>query len=240
MIETKPLCASLSNLAELLSIMREINHIDFGGHGSKFKVTVGIIEYCWVRGKAMLCVVIFLHPHPFIWGSVLLCLRSPNVMSVILHEGVANDAAIGCNPNTNPACMIISTCVFDTLRSLSEMGHLFYAPALVFLFYEIGLTSYILFPIKTDIGIKYTLWKACLSIPNKSSLHLIILWYMLYAIPIHVGRNNAHLQWRQHEQWPKVDDTVRARYFRVNMAVTWPSASLYSPYLDMFRGISRK
>ena len=35
--------------------------------------------------------------------------------------------------------------------------------------------------------------------------------------------NNAHLQSRQHEQWPKVDVTVRVRHFRANMTVTWPS-----------------
>ena len=36
-----------------------VNHIDFGGHSSKVKVTMGIIDTCGVRGDATLCVVIF-------------------------------------------------------------------------------------------------------------------------------------------------------------------------------------
>ena len=36
-----------------------VNHIDFGGHSSKTKVTMGIIDKCGVRGDATLCVVIF-------------------------------------------------------------------------------------------------------------------------------------------------------------------------------------
>ena len=55
-IETKPLCISLSNLADMLTM---VNHIDFGGHSSKVKVTMGIIGKCGVRGDATLCVVIF-------------------------------------------------------------------------------------------------------------------------------------------------------------------------------------
>ena len=37
-----------------------MNSIDFGGHRSKVKVTMGIIDKCGVRGDATLCVVIFL------------------------------------------------------------------------------------------------------------------------------------------------------------------------------------
>ena len=36
-----------------------VNPIDFGGHSSKVKVTMGIIDKCGVRGDATLCVVIF-------------------------------------------------------------------------------------------------------------------------------------------------------------------------------------
>ena len=57
-IETKPLCASSSNLAENHG-ERKIS-IDFGGHRSKVKATMGIIDRCWVCGHATLCVVIFL------------------------------------------------------------------------------------------------------------------------------------------------------------------------------------
>ena len=56
-IQTKPLCASLSNLADMLTM---VNPIDFGGHRSKVKVTMAIIDKCGVRGDATLCVVIFL------------------------------------------------------------------------------------------------------------------------------------------------------------------------------------
>ena len=36
-----------------------MNSIDFGGHRSKVKATMGIIDKCGVRGDATLCVVIF-------------------------------------------------------------------------------------------------------------------------------------------------------------------------------------
>ena len=55
-IETKPLCISPSNFAEMLTM---VNPIDFGGHSSKVKVTMGIIDKCRVCGDATLCVVIF-------------------------------------------------------------------------------------------------------------------------------------------------------------------------------------
>ena len=55
-IETKLLCASLLNLADMLIV---VNLIDFGGHSSKVKVTMGIIDKCGVRGDATLCVVMF-------------------------------------------------------------------------------------------------------------------------------------------------------------------------------------
>ena len=48
-IQTKPLCASLSNLADMLTM---VNPIDFGGHILKAKVTMGIIDKCGVREDA--------------------------------------------------------------------------------------------------------------------------------------------------------------------------------------------
>ena len=36
-----------------------VNPIDFGGHSSNVKVTMGIIDKFGVRGDATLCVVIF-------------------------------------------------------------------------------------------------------------------------------------------------------------------------------------
>ena len=36
-----------------------VTPIDFGGHSSKEKVMMGIIDKCGVRGDATLCVVIF-------------------------------------------------------------------------------------------------------------------------------------------------------------------------------------
>ena len=56
LIQTKPLCASLSNLADMLAM---VNRIDFGGHSSKVKVMMDIIDKCWVCGGATLCIVIF-------------------------------------------------------------------------------------------------------------------------------------------------------------------------------------
>ena len=55
-IQTKPLCASSSNLADMLTM---VNPIYFGGHSTKVKVTMGIIYKCGVRGDATLCIVIF-------------------------------------------------------------------------------------------------------------------------------------------------------------------------------------
>ena len=56
-IQTKPLYASSSNLAGMLTM---VNPIDFGGHSSKVKVMMVIIDKCGVRGDATLCVVIFI------------------------------------------------------------------------------------------------------------------------------------------------------------------------------------
>ena len=56
LILTKPLCASSPNLADMLTM---VNPIDFGGHSSKVKVMMVIIDKCGVRGDATLCVVIF-------------------------------------------------------------------------------------------------------------------------------------------------------------------------------------
>ena len=56
LIQTKPLCASSSNLADMLTM---VNPIDFGGNSSKVKVRMVIIDKCGVREDATLCVVIF-------------------------------------------------------------------------------------------------------------------------------------------------------------------------------------
>ena len=55
-IQTKPLCASSSNLADMLTM---VNPIDCRGHSSKMNVTMAIIDKCGVRGESSLCVVIF-------------------------------------------------------------------------------------------------------------------------------------------------------------------------------------
>ena len=52
LVNTKPLCISSSNFAEMLTM---VNLIDFRGHSSK----MGIIDKSGVRGDATLCVVIF-------------------------------------------------------------------------------------------------------------------------------------------------------------------------------------
>ena len=56
-IQTKPLCLSISSLAEMLTML---NPIDFGGHSSKARVTMGIIDKYGVRGDGTLCVVIYI------------------------------------------------------------------------------------------------------------------------------------------------------------------------------------
>ena len=54
-----------------IKLARHVNHdermnsIDFGGHRSKMKVRIGIIDKCGMRGDAALCLVIF------IIGSIL-------------------------------------------------------------------------------------------------------------------------------------------------------------------------
>ena len=57
-IKTKPLCASSSKLGKHVNHGERMNSIDFGGHRSKLKVRMGIIDKCRVRGNATLCVVI--------------------------------------------------------------------------------------------------------------------------------------------------------------------------------------
>ena len=57
LIQTKPLCASSSSLADMLTM---VNPIDYGGHSSKVKVRMGIIDKCGVHGDATLCIVIYL------------------------------------------------------------------------------------------------------------------------------------------------------------------------------------
>ena len=59
MKETKSLCASSSNLADLLTMVRGWNSIDFGGHRSEVKATIGITYKYGVCGDATLWVVIF-------------------------------------------------------------------------------------------------------------------------------------------------------------------------------------
>ena len=56
LIQTKPLCASSSNLAVMLTM---VNPIDFRGRSSKGKVTMDIIDKCGAHEDATLCVVIF-------------------------------------------------------------------------------------------------------------------------------------------------------------------------------------
>ena len=51
------LCPSSSNLTDILEVMM----IDFGGHSSNVKVTMGIIDKFGVRADATLCVAIFLY-----------------------------------------------------------------------------------------------------------------------------------------------------------------------------------
>ena len=47
-----------------------VTPIDFGGHSSKVKITMGIIDKCGVRGNATLCVVIFfMLPESYLWGQ---------------------------------------------------------------------------------------------------------------------------------------------------------------------------
>ena len=54
MIETKPLCASSSNLADMLNHGKRMNPKDLRGQRSKVKVTVGIIVRCGVHRDATL------------------------------------------------------------------------------------------------------------------------------------------------------------------------------------------
>ena len=53
-----------------------VNPIDFGGHSSKVKVMMGIIDKCGVHGDATLCIVIFFFVPPVHRGYILfLCPR---------------------------------------------------------------------------------------------------------------------------------------------------------------------
>ena len=71
---TDPFCASSSNLADMLTM---VNRIDFGGHSSKMKVTMGIIDKCGVCGDATLCVVIFIFKIYFSYHAKKYYLNSP-------------------------------------------------------------------------------------------------------------------------------------------------------------------
>ena len=57
------------------------NPIDFGGHSSKVKVAMGIIDKCGVRGDATLCVVIFSKIHLF--HSVLQLFKALGLTAII-------------------------------------------------------------------------------------------------------------------------------------------------------------
>ena len=48
-----------------------VNPIALRGHSSKGKVTMGMIDKCWVRGDATLCVVIFLSPRNSVVGDIV-------------------------------------------------------------------------------------------------------------------------------------------------------------------------
>ena len=70
LIQTKLFGAFSSNLANMLTI---VNLIDFGDHSSKVKVMMGIIDKCWVRREATLCLVIFvLVPSYLVMGEAIL------------------------------------------------------------------------------------------------------------------------------------------------------------------------
>ena len=51
-IQTKRLCASSSNMADMLTM---VNPIDFGDHSSQVKVTMGIIDKYGVHGDDFTC-----------------------------------------------------------------------------------------------------------------------------------------------------------------------------------------
>ena len=68
-IQTKPLCASTSNLADMSTM---VNPIALRGHSSKGKVTMGIIDKYGVRGDATLCIVIFLSPPNSVGGDIVM------------------------------------------------------------------------------------------------------------------------------------------------------------------------
>ena len=57
-----------------------VTPIDFGGHSSKLKATMGIIDKCGVRGDATLCVVIF-HIDELPYHSVEFCSKE-----AVFHE----------------------------------------------------------------------------------------------------------------------------------------------------------
>ena len=65
-IQTKLLCATLLNLADMLTM---VNPIDFEGHSSKVKVTMDTIDKCGVRGDATLLVVILAHWDILVYDS---------------------------------------------------------------------------------------------------------------------------------------------------------------------------
>ena len=56
LIQTKPKCASSSNLADMLTM---VNPIDFLGHSSKVKVTMGVIDKCGCAGMLRFVLLYF-------------------------------------------------------------------------------------------------------------------------------------------------------------------------------------
>ena len=65
-----------------VKLSRHVNHmvtpIDFGGHSSKMKVTMGIIDKSGVRWDATLCVVIFYYCYLHMVAAGELWLLSDN------------------------------------------------------------------------------------------------------------------------------------------------------------------
>ena len=96
LILTKPLCASSSNLADMLTM---VNPIDLGGHSSKVKVTIVIIDKGGVRGDATLCVVIFILASLLVF-SMLGCRHS-----LLLHCNILRFSQVECTFSNILSCV---------------------------------------------------------------------------------------------------------------------------------------
>ena len=72
-----------------------VNPIDFGGHSSNVKVTLGIIDKFGVRGDATLCVVIFLK---VVRGYIALLVFEPqideNLLDILHTENTHFDRVV--------------------------------------------------------------------------------------------------------------------------------------------------